>query len=287
MTSAETPAAAVAAGHVSPIVVQNTEGWSSLQLRSLLEYHELLYFLIWRDIKVRYKQTALGAGWAIIQPLFTMVIFSIFFGRLAKIPSDGVPYPLFALSALVPFTLFSNGVSQGARSLVSSGELIKKIYFPRLLVPLAAVSAFLLDFVLALAMLFGMMLYYGFVPGWNALWLPLLLLLTLAASVGVALWLSAMNVRYRDVGYTVPFLLQVWLFSTPIAYPTSLLHGHWQTIYALNPMVGVVEGFRWALLGKAAFPATMIAISAGVSLLLLLGGAVYFRRLERTFADVV
>src|SRR5581483_9003670 len=185
--------------------------------------------------------------------------------------SDGVPYPLFALSALVPFTLFSNGVSQGARSLVSSGELIKKIYFPRLLVPLAAVSAFLLDFVLALAMLFGMMLYYGFVPGWNALWLPLLLLLTLAASVGVALWLSAMNVRYRDVGYTVPFLLQVWLFSTPIAYPTSLLHGHWQTIYALNPMVGVVEGFRWALLGKAAFPATMIAISAGVSLLLLLG----------------
>ncbi|MGE0406799.1 MAG: ABC transporter permease [Candidatus Korobacteraceae bacterium] len=281
------PVVAMGESHLEPIVVQNTEGRASLQLRSIWEYRELLYFFIWRDIKVRYKQTALGASWAIIQPVFTMVIFSIFFGRLAKMPSDGVPYPLFAFTALVPWTFFSNGVSQGSRSLVTSGELVKKIYFPRLIVPIAAVCAYVLDFILALALVFGMLAYYGRVPSGNVVWLPLLFLLTLVAATGISMWLSAMYVQYRDIGYVLPFLLQVWLFVTPIAYPTSLLSERWQTVYALNPMVGAVEGFRWALLGNSHFPATMLAISVAVSAALLVGGVYYFRHLERTFADVV
>jgi lipopolysaccharide transport system permease protein len=268
-------------------VIQPSHGWVSLKLRELWEYRELLYFLTWRDIKVRYKQTALGAAWAIIQPFFTMIVFSLFFGKLAKVPSDGIPYPIFSFAALVPWTFFANGLSQSSNSLVSSANLIKKIYFPRLVVPISGVISGVVDFVLAFIVLLGMMLYYGIVPTINAVWLPLLLLLALTTSLGVGLWLSAMNVEFRDVRYTVPFLTQFWMFATPIAYPSSLLSEPWRTLYGLNPMVGVVEGFRWALLGTNTAPGSMIIISSLAALVILVGGAFYFRRMERTFADVV
>jgi lipopolysaccharide transport system permease protein len=262
-------------------------GWVSLKLHELWEYRELLYFLIWRDIKVRYKQTVLGVAWAIIQPFFTMVVFSIFFGRLAKIPSDGIPYPIFSYTALVPWTFFAHGLSHASNSLVGSANLIKKIYFPRLAVPISSVSSGIVDFVLAFTVLLGMMFYYGIAPTINLLWTPLLLLLALVTSLGVGLWLSAMNVRFRDVRYVVPFLTQLWLFASPVAYPSSLLPEPWRTLYGLNPMVGVVEGFRWALLGTDTAPGPIIIVSALISLALLVGGAFYFRRLERTFADIV
>jgi lipopolysaccharide transport system permease protein len=262
-------------------------GWVSLKLHELWEYRELLYFLIWRDIKVRYKQTVLGVAWAIIQPFFTMVVFSVFFGRLAKIPSDGVPYPVFSYAALVPWTFFAHGLTQASNSIVGSSNLIKKIYFPRLAVPISSVTSGIVDFALAFTVLLGMMLYYGIVPTINLLWTPLLLLLALVTSLGVGLWLSAMNVQFRDVRYTVPFLTQLWLFATPVAYPSSLLPEPWRTLYGLNPMVGVVEGFRWALLGTDTAPGPIIIVSALISLALLVGGAFYFRHLERTFADLV
>ena len=225
-----------------------SKGWVSLKLHELWEYRELLYFLVWRDIKVRYKQTALGATWAIIQPVFTMLVFSLFFGHLGKIPSDGIPYPIFSFAALVPWTFFANGLGQSSNSLVGNANLITKIYFPRLIVPLASVFSGIVDFLLAFVVLLGMMLYYGLVPTLNVFWLPLFVLLALVTSLGVGLWLSALNVEYRDVRYVVPFITQFWLFATPIAYPSSLLPEPWRTIYGLNPMVGVVEGFRWALL---------------------------------------
>jgi lipopolysaccharide transport system permease protein len=262
-------------------------GWVSLKLHELWEYRELLYFLVWRDIKVRYKQTTLGVAWAIIQPFLTMVVFSVFFGRLAKIPSDGVPYPVFSYAALVPWTFFAHGLTHASNSLVGSANLIKKIYFPRLAVPISSVTSGIVDFVLAFTVLLGMMLYYGIVPTINVLWLPALLLLALLTSLGVGLWLSAMNVQFRDVRYVVPFLTQFWLFATPIAYPSSLLPEPWRTLYGLNPMVGVVEGFRWALLGTNTAPGPIIIVSVLITLALLLGGAFYFRRLERTFADIV
>ena len=262
-------------------------GWVSLKLRELWEYRELLYFLIWRDIKVRYKQTALGAAWAIIQPFFTMVVFSLFFGHLAKVPSDGVPYPIFSFAALVPWTFFANGLSQSSNSLVGSANLITKVYFPRLIVPLASVFSGIVDFVLAFIVLLGMMLYYGLAPTLNILLLPLFLLLALVTSLGVGLWLSALNVEYRDVRYVVPFITQFWLFVTPIAYPSSLLHEPWRTIYGLNPMVGVVEGFRWALLRSNTAPGPMIAVSSLAALIILVTGTFYFRRMEKTFADIV
>jgi lipopolysaccharide transport system permease protein len=258
-----------------------------LGLREFLEYRELLFFLIWRDIKVRYKQTVLGAAWAIIQPFMTMVVFSLFFGRLAGIPSEGVPYPIFSYAALVPWTFFANGLSQSANSLVGSANLLTKVYFPRLTIPIASVLSGAVDFVLAFLVLLGMMLFYRVTPTWNILWLPLFLLLALVTALGVGLWLSALNVEYRDVRYVVPFLVQFWLFATPIAYPSSLLSEPWRTIYALNPMVGVVEGFRWALLGTETAPGPMILISALAAIVILLGGVVYFRRMEDTFADVV
>jgi lipopolysaccharide transport system permease protein len=269
------------------ILIEPSHGWVSLKLRELWEYRELLYFLTWRDIKVRYKQTVLGAGWAIIQPFFTMVVFSLFFGRLAKIPSDGIPYPIFSYAALVPWMFFANGLSQSANSLVGSANLLKKVYFPRLTIPIATVLSGVVDFILAFVVLLGMMLYYGILPTINVLWLPLLLLLALVTSLGVGLWLTAMNVQFRDVRYIVPFLTQFWLFATPIAYPSSLLPEPWRTLYGINPMVGVVEGFRWALLGTDTAPGTMISISALVAVATLVGGAFYFRRLEKTFADVV
>ena len=269
------------------IVIEPSRGWVSLKLRDLWEYRELLYFLTWRDIKVRYKQTVLGAAWAIIQPLFTMVAFSIFFGRLAKMPSDGVPYPIFSYSALIPWTLFANGLSQSSNSLVGSANLIKKVYFPRLVIPVAAVIGGLPDFALSFVVLILLMFYYGIFPTAAVIWLPLLLLLAFMTALGVGLWLSALNVEYRDVRYIIPFLTQFWLFATPIAYPASLLSEPWRILYGLNPMVGVVEGFRWALLGTATKPGLMILVSALASLLVLISGAFYFRRMERNFADVV
>jgi lipopolysaccharide transport system permease protein len=269
------------------VIIRPSRGWVALNLRALWEYRELLYFLVWRDVKVRYKQTVLGAAWAIIQPFFTMVVFSLFFGRLAQIPSDGIPYPIFSYAALVPWTFFANGLSQSSNSLVGSANLITKVYFPRLTIPIATVLSGLVDFVLAFIVLLGMMLYYGIVPTMNIVWLPLFLLLALVTSLGVGLWLSAMNVEFRDVRYVVPFLTQFWLFATPIAYPSSLLPEPWRTLYGLNPMVGVVEGFRWALLGTTTAPGPIIIVSTLAALALLVSGAYYFRRMEKTFADVV
>jgi len=268
------------------IRIEPSHGWVSLRLHELWEYRELLYFLIWRDIKVRYKQTLLGATWAIIQPFFTMVIFSLFFGRLAAIPSDGVPYPIFSFAALVPWTFFANGLTQASNSLVGSAQLIKKIYFPRLLVPIASVASGVIDFLLAFVVLLGMMIHYGVVPTANVVWLPPLLALALVTSLGVGLWFSAMNVMYRDVRYVVPFLVQIWLFCTPIAYPSSLIPERWRPLYGLNPMVGVVEGFRWALLGTDTAPGPVVAVSSMVALAILVGGAYFSRRMERTFADI-
>jgi len=268
--------------HIAP-----SKGWVSLKLGELWEYRELLYFLTWRDIKVRYKQTALGAAWAIIQPFFTMVVFSLFFGRLAKVPSDGIPYPIFAYAALVPWTFFAGGLSQSSNSLVGNSNLIKKVYFPRLAVPIATVLSEAVDFGLAFVVLLGMMLYYGIFPTVNTLWLPVFLLLALVTSLGVGLWLSALNVQFRDVRYVVPFITQFWMFMTPIAYPSSLLSEPWRTVYGLNPMVGVVEGFRWALLSTDTAPGPIIIVSSLASVVILAGGAAYFRRMEKTFADVL
>lgn len=268
-------------------VLRPSRGWVPIDFRRLWTYRELLYFLIWRDIKVRYKQTVLGAAWAIIQPFFTMVVFSLFFGRLAGVPSDGLPYPVFSFAALVPWAFFANGLAQSANSLVGSQELIKKVYFPRLIIPSATVLSGVVDFALAFVVLLGMMLFYGIVPGANLVWIVPLLGLALITSLGVGLWFSALNVQYRDVRYVVPFLVQIWLFATPIAYPSSLLDEPWRTFYALNPMVGVVEGFRWALLDTATAPGPMILVSAMMAVLLLAAGALYFRRMERTFADVI
>jgi lipopolysaccharide transport system permease protein len=268
-------------------VIRPSSGWRALNLRELWAYRELLYFLVWRDIKVRYKQTALGASWAVIQPFFTMVVFSLFFGRLAGVPSDDLPYPIFSFAALVPWTFFASGLTLSANSLVGSQQLIKKVYFPRLAIPVATVLSGLVDFAIAFIVLLAMMWFYGIVPGVAILWTAPLLLLALVTCLGVGLWLSALNVQYRDVRHAIPFLTQLWLFATPIAYPSSLLDEPWRTLYAINPMVGVVEGFRWALLGADTAPGPMILVSSAAAIAILVGGALYFRRLERTFADVV
>src|SRR5262245_16491301 len=245
-----------------------SKGWAIPKLGELWEYRELLFFFVWRDIKVRYKQTILGALWAIIQPFFTMVVFSLFFGRLAKVPSDGLPYPIFSYAALVPWTFFATALNQASNSLVLNANMLKKIYFPRLALPTATVLAGIIDFVLAFMVLLGMMLYYGLVPTRNVLWLPLFLLLALVTSLGVSLWLAALNVQFRDVHYTIPFLTQAWLFITPIAYPSSLLPEPWRTLYGLNPMAGVVEGFRWALLDINKAPGSITLVSAVIALTL-------------------
>ena len=269
------------------LLIKPSTGWVSLKLHELWEYRELLYFLTWRDIKVRYKQTALGAAWAIIQPFFTMVVFSVIFGRAAKMPSDGVPYPIFSFAALVPWTFFANGLNQSSNSLVGSSNLITKVYFPRLVIPISTVISGVIDFALAFAVLLVMMFYYGIVPTLNIIWLPAFLLLAVITALGVGLWLSALNVEYRDVRYIVPFLTQFWMFATPIVYPSTLLQKPWRTIYALNPMVGVIEGFRWALLGTNTKPGPLIAASALAAVVLLIGGAFYFKRMERNFADII
>lgn len=283
------PPANVAPPHdaVPVTIIEPQPKWAPLRLRELWAYRELLYFLVWRDLKVRYKQTVLGASWAIIQPFFTMVVFSLFFGKLAGMPSDGIPYPLFSFAALVPWTYFANSLSLSANSLVQNRHLITKVYFPRLVIPVASVLSGIVDFLLASLVLFGIMIYYGIPPGPGVLWLPPLLLLAMVTALGAGLWLSALNVHYRDVQYVVPFLVQFWLFLTPIAYPSSLLAEPWRTIYGLNPMVGVTEGFRWALLGADTAPGIMLPVSAVAALALLTGGLFYFRRMEKSFADTV
>ena len=269
------------------IIIRPAESWMAINIGEIWSYRELLYFMTLREIKVRYKQTALGALWAILQPIFTMLVFSLFFGRLAKIPSDGIPYPVFAFAALVPWMFFANGLSQASNSLVGSSHLITKVYFPRLVIPISAVLSGLIDFGLSFSVLLLVMAWFGIYPGLTVLWLPALLLLALITALGVGLWLSALNVQYRDVRFTVPFLMQIWMFATPIVYPSSLLPEPWRSLYALNPMVGVVEGFRWVLLGAATRPGPMILISAAVSICILISGLLYFRRMESTFADIV
>lgn len=267
--------------------IQPTRGWTSLKLMDVWEYRELVAIFVWRDLKVRYRQTVIGVLWAIIQPLLTMVIFSVFFGRLAGVPSDGIPYPIFSYAALVPWTFFANSMNQASNSLVNNPEMIKKIYFPRLTMPLAATLAGLVDFALAFIVLLGMMLFYGYIPTINTLWLPVFILIAMMTALGVGLWLGAMNVKFRDVRYMIPFITQAWLFATPVAYPSSLLSEPWRILYGLNPMVGVVEGFRWALLGTDTAPGPMAAVSFIVASLLLISGIFYFRRTEKTFADVI
>jgi lipopolysaccharide transport system permease protein len=262
-------------------------GWAPLAVRELWEYRELLYFLTWRDIKVRYKQTALGAAWAVIQPLFMMLVFSLFFGKLGGMKSDGFPYPVFTFCALLPWQLFAQALAGSSSSLVANEGLITKVYFPRLIVPISAVMSGLVDFIISLAVLLLMMAYYRIVPGWAVLTLPLFIVLAVLTALGVGLWLSALNVQYRDVRYTLTFLTQFWLFATPVAYSSAIVPEKWRPLYGLNPMVGVVEGFRWALLGKAGGPGVMLWVSVLVVLLILVSGLFYFRRMEQTFADLV
>lgn len=268
-------------------VIVPSKGWASLDLTAVWDYRELLFFLTWREVKVRYKQTAIGAAWALLQPLLNMLIFSLFFGRLAKMPSEGVPYPIFSLAGLVPWTFFVNGLTQASNSLVGSANLITKVYFPRLAIPISSILSGLIDFAIGFVLLLVMMASYGIVPSLKLLWLPFLLVLAVITALGVGLWLSALNVEYRDVRYVVPFLTQFWMFATPIVYPSSLLHEPWRTVYGLNPMVGVVEGFRWALLDAGPAPGAMLGASTATAVVLLVTGLYYFRRMERTFADVV
>lgn len=277
----------VAPAGPSLLVIRPSRGWTGVSLRDLWEYRELLYFLAWRDIKVRYRQTALGVAWVVIQPLFAMLVFSVFFGRLAGMPSEGVPYPLFAFCALIPWQLFAHALTESSASLVANQNLVTKVYFPRLIIPLAPVLASLLDFVIAFGILLGMLAYYRITPTPLVWTLPLFLLLAITLAVGVGLWLAALNARYRDVRYTIPFLTQIWLFATPIAYPSSLVPAPWRAWYGLNPMAGVVDGFRWALLGTAEAPGGLMAVSAAVTLVILVSGVHYFRRTERTFADTI
>jgi lipopolysaccharide transport system permease protein len=270
------------------ILVRPSRGWGGFNLRELWRYRELIYFLVWRDIKVRYKQTVLGAAWAILKPLLTMVIFAVIFGGLAHIPTDEIPPPLFYFTGLIPWLLFQDGVTKAGTSLVSSGQLVTKVYFPRMAIPLSSVVAGVVDTGLSFLVLLAMMLFYGVRPT-TALWtLPLFLLLALVTALGVGLWLSAMNVTYRDIGYVTPFLVQIWMYASPVAYSTNLIpEGPWRLIYGLNPMAGVVQGFRWALLGVGSPPSSLMAASVAVAVVLLISGAIYFRRAERTFADVV
>jgi len=268
-------------------IIKPSHGWAALNLRDLWLYRELIFFMIWRDLKVRYKQTLLGASWAILQPFLTMIVFSIFFGNLAKVPSDGVPYPIFSYTALIPWTLFSKALQDASRSLVANRHMITKVYFPRMILPLSSVMAGLVDFLIAFVVLLGMMWYYKIPPTVNVWVLPLFLLLALVTAVGVGLWLSALNVLFRDINYVLPFLTQFWMYLTPVAYPSSMIPTEWQVIYALNPMNGVVEGFRWALLDTGQPPGIMTLVSSIAAVVLLISGMFYFRRMERLFADMV
>jgi lipopolysaccharide transport system permease protein len=276
------------------IHIKPTQGWASLNLRDLWTYRELIYFMIWRDLKVRYKQTVLGVTWAILQPFLQMVVFSIFFGELAKVPTDnGIPYPIFSYAALLPFTLFTKALNDASRSLVGHQNMVSKIYFPRLILPLSSVLGGIVDFGLAFIVLIGLMIYYSITGGFqfiiNAawLWLPFFILLALVTALGVALWLSSLYVQYRDVGYMLPFLAEFWKFISPVVYSSTMIPEKWQMLYSINPMVGVINGFRWALLGAPSPIGMGLLVSTVVAILLLATGWVYFRRMERTFADLI
>jgi len=269
------------------IIIQPRKGLFQLDLRSVWNHRELLFFLVWRDVKVRYKQTAIGALWAILQPMVTMVLFTVIFSKFAKIPSDGIPYPVFAYAALLPWIYFSQALTQSANSLVGSSSLVTKVYFPRLLIPLAASVSPMVDLLFSFMVLLILMAWYDIAPTWGLLALPLFLGLAITTALAVGLWSSALNVRYRDVGHTIPFLSQVWMYASPVAYPVSMVPEQWRLLYSLNPMAGVIEGFRWALLGKKSPDFIVMAVSAAVVFLLLFGGIVYFKRMEQTFADVI
>jgi lipopolysaccharide transport system permease protein len=270
-----------------PLTIEPPRRWEVLNLRELWSYRELLYFLTWRDVKVRYKQTAIGAAWAVLQPLLTMLVFAVVFGVLMRVPSDGLPYPVFAYVALLPWTFFATALTRAGGSLVTDASLVTKVYFPRLLLPVSAVLSSALDFGVAFLLLLALMAWYGIAPGPAVVTIPLFLLLAFLTALGCSLWLSALNVRYRDIAYVTPFLIQIWFFLTPVAYPASLVPERWRALYGLNPMAGVVEGFRWALLGTASTPGLTLAVSVAVVVVIFLGGVFWFRRLEQGFADVV
>ena len=273
--------------NIPMIRIEPARGWVSLKLREIWPYRELLYFLVWRDIKVRYKQTAIGAAWAIIQPLLTMIIFTLVFGKFAKMPSNGLPYPIFSFAALLPWTYFSKALNQSILSVVSNANLITKVYFPRLLLPTAAVLSGIVDFGISFLFFLVLMMWYGIVPTSAALFLPGFILLAMLTALAVSLWLSVINVRYRDVGQAIPFVVQLWMFASPVAYPLSVVPEKWRLLYSLNPMAGVIEGFRWALTGSEMPPVVPIMLSALIVCLLLFGGILFFRRMESTFADEI
>jgi lipopolysaccharide transport system permease protein len=268
-------------------IIEPSRGWVALDFKELWDYRELLYFLIWRDVKVKYKQTIIGAGWAILQPFMTMIVFTLVFKKIADIPSDNIPYPIFAYTALLPWNLFSGGLNRSTVSLVAQSNLISKVYFPRMIIPLSATISGVVDFAIAFIILVGMMFWYGIVPTAAILSLPLFIIIALVGALSVGLWLSALNVRYHDVGHAIPFLVQVWMFASPVAYPVSAVPEKWRLLYSLNPLAGVIEGFRWAMLGKESPDFVVIAVSAIAIIALLFSGIVYFKRTERTFADLI
>ncbi len=269
------------------IELRPNRGLFDLDLASIWRYRELLYFLVWREVKVRYKQAALGAGWALVQPLFAVLIFTLIFGLFAKIPSDGIPYPLFALAGTLPWTYFAEAMRRGGLSLVTDSELVRKIYFPRLILPIAMTISPLVDFLITFCILLCMMVWYGLWPDWHVIFVIPLTLLASTLALSVSLWLGPINVRFRDIMHTLPFLIQVWMYASPIVYPLSLVPQKWQALYSLNPMVGIIEGFRWALLGTHSPNMVAIGISAAVTLVVLVAGTVFFKKMERTFADVI
>jgi lipopolysaccharide transport system permease protein len=272
-------------------IIQPSTGWFSFQLRALWQYRELLYFLVWRDIKVRYKQTALGVTWVILQPVVSMVVFTALFGNLLGVPSGDVPYPIFSYAALLPWNYFASSINKSATSLVMNTNLVTKVYFPRMVIPMSSVLSGLVDFGFGFLVLIGLMVYYRVPPSWTVLFLPAFLLLAMVTALGFGFWLSALNVRYRDVNYLVPYIIQIWMYLTPVIYATSLIPEQFRFILALNPMTAVVEGFRWSLLSpyleSAEAPGMVLLFSFLISILVLISGAVFFRRTERTFADVI
>jgi lipopolysaccharide transport system permease protein len=271
---------------IPTLIIRPPKKWVPVDLRELWNYRELITTFTLRDVKLRYKQTGLGIAWAVLQPVLTMLIFSIIFGILANLPSDGVPYPLFVLAALLPWTLFAEGLTRSTTSMVTNANIMTKVYFPRLIMPLSGIMSPVIDFAICLVILFIMMIYYGYVPTINIVFLPLFFLLALATSLGVGLWLSALNVKYRDFQYTVPFLIQIWMFASPVVYASSLIPEPLRVWYGLNPMVGVIDGFRWALLGSG-MPSAMVLVSVGMVIVLLVSGMFYFQRTEQFYADIV
>jgi lipopolysaccharide transport system permease protein len=270
-----------------PVIRIEASNRLTLGLKELWDYRELLYFLVWRNVKVRYKQTAIGAAWAIFQPLMTMIIFTLVFGKFANVPSDGLPYPIFSYAALLPWTYFATSLNLSILSVVNNSNLITKVYFPRLFLPTSAILSGLIDFGISFIFFLVMMIWYGIVPGWSIVFLPGFVLLTLLTALSVSLWLSAINVRYRDVGQAIPFVIQIWMFASPVAYPVSVVPEKWRLFYNLNPMAGVIEGFRWALAGGESPPLVPIVLSVIIVGGLLYGGVLFFKRMEETFADVV